>query len=544
MMRDFLAYAEFEAFLEQLRPETPFGREAKARFGIQTEAAPLETAWDRTDRVRRVLLCEGRDSLRLDRISHHLKRLPRFPEEARDSYDEVDLFQFKKFLHNTRSLVPLLGPELCETFGLHFRSEAFQRRLDQGRQSAETFQVADAYSEELARVRAELRELDTARKEARRRRLEEIQHRHGLAFEHREFLLVPRERRGELEASADLLNLEPYDGTLVLVRALPSGECLRLEEAHLEALARERAEEALVLAELSAEARQELSTLLAYRDALADFDLSLARARLAEALDLVRPTLTQEGPRIEAGRFLPCEALCQQLGVPYLPLDFSAESPATVIFGSNMGGKTIALKTLAFLQLCAQAGLFVPARHFSTRLYAHFHYIGEGCSREGSQGLSGFGFEVRQLGEAWASLDAPSLLLFDEFARTTNSHEAEALISALLEKLTDCPQVCALFSTHFRGIHRIEGVRYLRMQGLDRGQLELQGGAQQPLEDRIRLLNRHMAFHLVPDEGGRGASDALLVAGLLGLDPALVARAQHHFQLNPEPQKTESREHT
>ena len=84
----------------------------------------------------------------------------------------------------------------------------------------------------------------------------------------------------------------------------------------------------------------------------------------------------------------------------YTPLDAVLDANVTVIFGSNMGGKTVALKSFAFLQACAQTGLFVPAVRFETRLFKHFHYLGEGAAKEETQGLSGFGFEIRQFVEA------------------------------------------------------------------------------------------------------------------------------------------------
>ena len=200
-----------------------------------------------------------------------------------------------------------------------------------------------------------------------------------------------------------------------------------------------------------------------------------------------------------------------------------------MIFGSNMGGKTIVLKTLAFLQLCVQMGLFVPAEAFTTHLFGHFHYLGEGHATAVAQGLSGFGFEIRQFVEASQDFKTPTLVLFDEFARTTNSLEAEAILSAVLESVASQAGVVALFSTHFRGVRRFPGVRYLRMKGLNREGLDLDLASGTALEARIRLIDQRMEYHLVADEGGSGVSDAIAVASLLGLDPAITRRAADFF---------------
>jgi hypothetical protein len=520
MNADFLAYSEFPAFWEHFRPETPFGREVKEAMVFHTEPAALEALWDLTEAAAPLL---EEDPVRLDRITHHLKRLPRFPREERPVYGEVDLFQFKKFLFNYRSLLQLLPAELLKRFQLAFESDLFARQLDTGRQSAESFYVADDYSQELKAVRAEIRDVDAAARAARARRLEEIQARWGLAFGTKEFALVPRAALGD---PAGLLLVEPYDDLNQLVRPLKSPEELILAERRAELGAREGGLEEGVLELLSHAARQELGRLARYQEAVTAFDLALARARLAREWRLVRPVLAEGPVTIRGGRFVPCQEACRALGTAYVPLDAVFDTKATVIFGSNMGGKTIALKTLAFLQLCAQSGLFVPAGAFRTAAFGHFHYMGEGGIRRESMGLSGFGTEIRRFTEAWADFGGRTLALFDEFARTTQSREAEAILSAILEALPGKGPVVTLFSTHFRGVARFSGVRYLRMKGLDRQGLTAAGDAR----ERIQLINRSMDFRLVEDDGLPAVSDAIAVAEILGLDPDLARRAEHHYQ--------------
>ncbi len=545
-MREFFLYAEFEDFWQRFRPLTPFGREVHARRPVLTGARELEALWDRTQ-VALDLLAEC-DEFGASRLSHHLKRLPRIPLEERALYDEVELFAVKKFLHNYRALFERLPEPVRQAFGLRWHSQDLLEHLGIGRQSPETFYVSDEYSEELAGIRAQIRSLDEALTRERTLRAAEIEKDWGLGFGTREFLVVPRERLMSLPDSPGarlarlerLLLVEAYDQAHLLVRPRSSAEALRLEEEHSGLQARERAAEDRVLEALSARVRAELPRLEACVEAVLGFDLALARARLCREENLTRPVLTPDGPlEIQRGRFLPCEETCRRLGTTYRPLDATFETSATVIFGSNMGGKTVVLKTLAFLQACAQTGLFVPAGRFVTRVFHSFHYVGEGAERGPSQGLSGFGFEVRQFNRVWQDLDRPTLALFDEFARTTHSREAEALISAILESLAGNPRALALFSTHFRGVRRLPGVRYLRMKGLNRENLDfsLAGGeglapglaGEAELDQRIRLIDNHMEYLLVPDEGVPRNSDALAVATLLGVDPTLAGRAECFF---------------
>lgn len=526
MISDVRSWSGLDELWRRFQPETPFGRAAKERTVPVTDRPALEAGWDLTDAAIRLLEELDADRVGLDRIRHHLRRLPRFPEEPRDPFDEVELFQLKKFLFNHGRLLALLPDGLRKLFGLREIPGGLGELLGTGRQGDESFHVADAYDPGLAEVRQALRGNESAARALRDRSEDALRERWGFAFEGRAFLLVPRDRLGDSSAATDLLDVEPWDASLLCVRPRAGAEALRLAEEKTALLSRERGLELRVLVAISAPLREALPTFLEQAHAVEAFDLALAGARLAREAKLTRPVLVEGEIRIERGRHLPTEALCESLGTPYTPLDATFGGGPTVLFGSNMGGKTVVLKTLAFLQLAAQSGLFVPAARFETRVFRRFHYVGEGRSREEGRGLSGFGFEIRQFSEAHADFGDATLALFDELARTTSSGEAEALLSAILEDLAGRPGVVALFSTHFRGVKRLPGVRTLRMGGLDRSRLDLAAPEGEALADRIRRIDRQMRFCLEPDVPGERRSDAVAVARLLGLSPELARRAE------------------
>lgn len=516
MLSGSRAYAEFDSFFELLAPDSPFGRDAKAALGLSQDASVLELAWDDTDAVLKFLA--DAKSTDADRLRHHLGRASRFPHTPRTSLDTAEVFQVKKFLHHFASIAPLAGSALTERFDLACTSAALIAELNRGRQSPETFYLADEYSAPLAAVRAQLRDADAQLAALASARSAEVRARWGLDLVGRDFAIVERSSVADGTRASELLSVEPYDEARVVVRLLPSGEALALQSRREQLAEDERAAEASVLGLLSETIADELPSLLPYAAAVARFDLAFARARLARAERLVRPTLGDQIV-IEAGRLPACERLCERFGTPYVPLDLTLDGRPVVIFGSNMGGKTIALKTVAFLQLAAQAGLFVPADRYVTRLFTAVVCVGEGATPVSTAGLSGFGREVQQLATA---LDDPgALLLFDEFARTTGSIEAEALIGAVVERLAGRASGQSLFSTHFRGVARLSGVRFLRMWGLK----STPGGGGRPISDGIADLNRHMDFTLTDDDGSSHGSDALVIARALGLDPALVDRA-------------------
>jgi len=565
-------------------PLTPYGKDSKERTLVLADRAELERIYDRTEDAAAMLRGAGPGVA--DRLAWHLRRLPRLPFSRREleagaadlDLGLVELFQVKKFLANYRAVLRLLDDGTRERFGLGFRSGELAARLDSGGSDAETFFVADAYDGRLGPLRAAIAERDAGIAKARaaakaRSRLER-----GLDFGERDFLLVPKDEAAALLASeaaceesprvaaaryaVPRYSVEAYDGRSCVVRLQDDAATLALEEERSELAARERSVESEVLAALSAEVSAEAGTLLEYADAIGGFDLSRARAVLAAELGCRRPELGSASLELERGRFLSCERECSELGLAYSPLDLRLEEPAAVLFGSNMGGKTVALQTLMFFQAIAQAGLFVPAGRFATSVYPRLDYVGELRSARrpgglaaahgawvgspGSEaqadadsqgGLSGFGFEIRSFAEAWeAARGAGAFVVLDEFARTTSSAEAEAILSAAIESMPELPRCRFVLATHFRGIERRPGLRYLKMRGLDRdaaGEAMLSG---EPVAERIRRINRMMRYDIVDADEGSDSSDAIAIASLLGLDPHIAARAAELYAArSPEP---------
>jgi DNA mismatch repair protein MutS2 len=544
-------FARVQELWDRLSPLTPYGKDAKEEKAVLADRSELEWVYDRTEDL--IALLRSASSALADRITYHLRRLPRLPI-ARGAevsgLDIIEIFQVKKFVANYRAIIRLLDPVTRERFGLAFHSEALAARLDEGGSDAETFAIADSYHADLPTLRAEIADREAAIRRARAAAKAELKIERALDFGPRDFLVLPHdEARGLLEPGgrcSSLISVEAYDSRSCIVRMQDGPDVLKLEEERDSFAAREREVEAEVVASLSRAIAEEAASLLDYVDAMRDFDLARARASLAMSLGCVRPDFGSATLEVDDGRFIPCEDDCARLGLAYSRVRFSLEERAGILFGSNMGGKTVALQSLLFFQIAAQSGLFVPAGRFATSVYAHLRYVGEsrGFASNTSRlarcaidtggddatcwrgGLSGFGFDIRAFVEAWdAAREDGAFLVFDEFARTTSSAEAEAIVSASVEALAALSGVRSLFSTHFRGVARLPGIRYLRMRGLDRCAAGEVMAADEPVARRIRRINSMMRYEIVDADGAGEGSDAIAIASLLGLDAGIAARA-------------------
>ena len=257
---------------------------------------------------------------------------------------------------------------------------------------------------------------------------------------------------------------------------------------------------------LSERLRPDASTLRKTLLELAELDISLAMALQVREEGLSLP-VSGEATRIE-GMFHPgVRALLKARGRDFQPVDFefAAGVPATVI-GANMGGKTVALKTLCMVQYLYQFGFAVPAASAVMTPFGDIRFC-IGDEQDEKTGLSSFAAEMQRIDRAIGAADAGGrvLMLVDEPARTTNPVEGTALVAALLARLSGSPDLALILTTHYTVAH--EGVCW-RVRGLLPG-----------------TKGRKMDYRLVKTASHEVPREALHIARELGIDAQWIALA-------------------
>ncbi|MCS7088650.1 MAG: endonuclease MutS2 [Thermoflexales bacterium] len=200
-----------------------------------------------------------------------------------------------------------------------------------------------------------------------------------------------------------------------------------------------------VLTALSARVGAEAEAITRTVEALAYFDLVLAKARYAEALGAAAPTLVEKPalPRLHQARH---PLLNPRTAVPIDVLP-GENVRALVITGPNTGGKTVALKTIGLFALMAQCGLHLPCARAELPIYtAVYADIGDEQSIE--QNLSTFSAHMTNLRSFIEQTDERSLVLLDELGAGTDPAEGAALARALLEYLLGRGAWCVV-ATHY-----------------------------------------------------------------------------------------------
>lgn len=246
-----------------------------------------------------------------------------------------------------------------------------------------------------------------------------------------------------------------------------------------------------------------MDTLLA----LGEMDIAIAMALQVRELDLTFPA---SGSRTEIqGMFHPeVRAILRGKGLEFQPVDFDFDRgvPATVI-GANMGGKTVALKTLCLVQYLYQFGFAVPAASATLMPFDDIRFC-IGDEQDVKTGLSSFAAEMQRIDRAVAAVEKGGrvLLLVDEPARTTNPVEGTALVAALLQRLSGKPDLALVLTTHYTVAH--EGQCW-RVKGLVPGS-----------------KGRAMDYRLVKTTSHEVPHEALNIARELGIDEQWINMAE------------------
>jgi len=249
-------------------------------------------------------------------------------------------------------------------------------------------------------------------------------------------------------SSGQTLFIEPFD-------------VVELNNAWRERQAEEEQEVNRILDDLSEQIAENADVLRRMVQAVAEVDLTLAKARYATALDASRPTFhdTSGGERrVRADhtghpthRIKLVEArhpLLDQSKVVPLSLEMGETFRVLLITGPNTGGKTVALKTVGLLTLMAQAGMFIPAADTSVLSVFPQVFVDIGDEQSIEQSLSTFSSHMSNIVRMLRQVRSDSLVLLDELGAGTDPQEGSALARALISRLL-AARAMVIATTHY-----------------------------------------------------------------------------------------------
>lgn len=269
-----------------------------------------------------------------------------------------------------------------------------------------------------------------------------------------------------------------------------------------------------ILTDLTKQIKADFNLFRTNEQILAQLDVHFAKARYAIKINATEPELTKE-------KILDFTGIKHPLLITRIPdivaNDFSLgkEYTSLIITGSNTGGKTVTLKTVGLFVLMARAGMFLPCTF--AKLYPFEKVMADiGDEQDLMQNLSTFSSHMNNIIEILNNANENSLVLLDEICAGTDPQEGASLAEVILDDLVTKNSLCVT-TTHF-------------------GELKTLEYTNSKFKNACVEFNRETlkpTYKLTI--GIPGASNAIFVAGNLGLNPELVERAKTTLNIQRDP---------
>ncbi len=388
----------------------------------------------------------------------------------------MELFEIKGFLLRIADLIPLFA-EMNETVraeGIAFHDpEPALDVLDPERTRSRGFYIPDGATEALKRIRAEKKRLE--------------------------------QRLYEAET-------EPEKNEIRLLRTRVCAD--------------EEAEERTVRKAMCEKLRPFVSAMLSDADAAGRLDFLIQKALFAVRYGAVRPGITETALELIDMTNPELVDLLKEKGRAFVPVSIAADRGATVITGANMGGKSVAMKTVALNVLLMHAGFLVCAKQARIPMFSCVKMLFDDAQSMQS-GLSGFGSEIVRFNEALEEAEKGySLFLLDEFARGTNPDEGAVIVQAVTRYLNGVNAI-SILATHYDGVaayakthYQIVGLRDVDPESI---RAELASGT----ADGPAVIARHMDYGLYRVDGKADCpKDALHICRMLSMKPEILERIE------------------
>jgi len=275
----------------------------------------------------------------------------------------------------------------------------------------------------------------------------------------------------------------------------------------------EKHEVARILEALSQQVGEHREDISRGIEFVAELDLALAKGRYAVKAgaiepEIVAPSMTSDQPPDARGIRL-IEARHPLLGKHAVPLtlEIGNDFSTLVITGPNMGGKTVALKTIGLLSLMAMAGIPIPVSQGSQIPMFDNIFSDIGDEQNIEQTVSTFSWHIGNIVRFIQSVTERSLVLLDELGTSTDPAEGSALARSILRYLFDMG-VITVATTHHNDLKAFAYVT----EGMQNASLDFDPIHQKPTY-RLRV-------------GVPGGSNALATASRLGLSPEITEEAK------------------
>ncbi|MGB9679758.1 MAG: MutS-related protein [Thermoanaerobacteraceae bacterium] len=306
-------------------------------------------------------------------------------------------------------------------------------------------------------------------------------------------------------------------------------EKLKLER--LDIVIMEEEEELKIKKEISEKLSFEAEKIEKNIKMIGRLDFLIAKAKLAVEYNCSKPIISEVNEIKIKNMFNPeVFEILKLHNKKFTPVSLEIKSGTTIITGANMGGKTVALKTLVLNLLTGTMGFFVFAEKAEFPIFDFIYFVSDDLQSV-LKGLSSFGAEIIKLKEILLDVKTNTgLIVLDEFAKGTNPKEGFFLVKAVSGYLNRFSSVTVI-STHYDGIVSDEMIHY-QVIGLKHANFEeIKRKINLKKSNSIEIIQEYMDYNLEKITSNHEVpKDALNISMLLGLDEDIINLAKSYYE--------------
>lgn len=264
-----------------------------------------------------------------------------------------------------------------------------------------------------------------------------------------------------------------------------------------------------IIKNLSEEMSNHYEEIKSSFEALIELDFIFAKAKYSASIDACEPEIITE--HVIELKSMKNPVLLSVLD-KVIENDFYIGNPykSIIITGSNAGGKTVVLKTVALAIAMTSAGLHLPC--FSAKVYPFKKLFAEiGDDQNIIQSLSTFSSHVKNIKEILDNADSDTFILIDEIAAGTDPKEGASLAKAVMETFVE-KGALSLISTHFNELKSLP----FNNENFQNASVDFDSDTLKPTY-KLRI-------------GVPGASNAFAIAKNFGIPQEIIEKAKENYE--------------
>lgn len=216
----------------------------------------------------------------------------------------------------------------------------------------------------------------------------------------------------------------------------------------------EKEEITRILKNLSNVIRPFLPLLVEYQDFLSDIDVVAGKAKYANRINGILPTITEERRLFFREAYHPILYLNnkqkKEITHPQT-IELKQENRIIVISGPNAGGKTISLKTVGLLQLMLQSGILIPVHERSETFLFDRILTDIGDNQSIENHLSTYSYRLKNMNYFLKKCNSKTMFLIDEFGTGSDPELGGALAEIFLEEFYH-REAFGIITTHYSNL--------------------------------------------------------------------------------------------